>query len=121
MSVIDEDAFWAKFQLTEDYANALQSSHLGKTWKDGIKFNEINKNDIITVSYITYSLRYPFFYDNQCGFVMRLNRDEYGNILSFTLKIYGDQEVDVPYENEEPSESMGGFTNDHTTHIKRLE
>jgi hypothetical protein len=118
---MDKDAYWAKYQLTTDHAEAIQASHLGKTWKNGIKFNEVNEGDIIMVSYDTNSQLDMFYYDNQCGFVMKLNCDEDGNILSFTLKIYGDQEVDVPYENEEPTESMGGYTNDHTTYISKLE
>jgi len=69
---------------------------------------------------MTHSQRYMCDWENQCGTVVSLNRNEEGDIFSITLKIHNGEHVEVPYELEESPESMGGYTNDHTTYLQKL-
>jgi hypothetical protein len=39
-------------------------------------------------------------YDDVCGIVKCINTDKNGLIISFTLEIYENQQVDVLYEND---------------------
>jgi CRISPR/Cas system CSM-associated protein Csm5 (group 7 of RAMP superfamily) len=119
-SVQELDAFWARHRLTKKHAKKLLASNLGKDWKE-TSFPKVKEGDILMVSYVTHSQLRQCDWENQCGVVLSLNRNEDGDIFSITLLVQNEEQVNVPYELEENPESMGGYTNDHTTYLQRLE
>ncbi len=112
-------AFWARYELTKNHAKTLAASNPDKNWKD-TSFPQVKEGDILMVSYQTHSQRYMCDWENQCGVVLSLNRDDDGNICNITMLVQGDEKVNIPYERED-LKSMGGYTNDHTTFLQRLE
>jgi hypothetical protein len=112
--------YWQRQEHTALMAELLKQE-TGKEWKD-ISFNEVRPLTFLKVSYFIYSQRHICDWEDQCGVVLSLNRDDDGDIYSITLLLVSNYEqVEIPYELEEDPESMGGYTNDHTTHLKSLE
>ncbi len=111
--------YWQRQEITTMNA-ALLESITCKQWKD-CGFVDVRTGDFLHVTYITHSQRHIGDWENRCGVVLSLNRDEDGDIYSITLLLVNNYEqIEIPYEREE-TESMGGYTNDHTTHLQRLE
>ena len=112
--------FWTRYKLTKKHAKNLLASNPGKDWKD-TSFHKVKEGDILMVSYVTHSQLRQCDWENQCGVVISLNRDEDDDIFSITLQVQNEELVNIPYELEEEPESMGGYTNDHTTYLQRIE
>ena len=92
----------------------------GKKWTD-CGFADVGVLNFLHVTYITYSQRHIGDWENRCGVVLSLNRDEDGNVYSITLlSVDNYEQIEIPYERDD-TESMGGYTDDHTTHLQRLE
>ncbi len=90
-----------------------------KKWVES-SFPDVQEGDFLHVTYITHSQRHVGDWENRCGVVLTLNRDEDGNIYSLTLLLVNNYEqIEIPYERED-SESMGGYTNDHSTYLQIL-
>ena len=123
MASQEEVAFWQRYELTKKHAQMFEAS-TDKQWNDTV-FRKVAIGNILKVSYMTFSQRYMYNWVNQCGVVLSLNSNEDGDIISITLQVQDDEIVNIPYENEEDHEeeheSMGGYTNDHATHLQRLE
>ncbi len=113
------DTYWQRQEITAMLA-ALLEPVTGKKWTD-CGFADVEVLNLLHVTYITHSQRHIGDWENRCGVVLSLNRDEDGDIYSITLLLVDNYEqIEIPYERED-TESMGGYTNDHTTHLKRLE
>lgn len=111
--------YWQRQDNTAMLAALLEPS-TGKKWVD-TTFPEIKEMDFLHVTYIIHSQRNICFWENRCGVVLSINRNENGDIYSFTLLLVSNYEqVEIPYERED-TESMGGYTNDHATYLQRLE
>jgi len=112
--------FWERQELTHNNAELL----VKVTRKKWVKttFSNVNPLDILFVLYMTHSQKYMYDWEDQCGVVLSLNRNEYGDIYSITLLLVSNyQQVEIPYEREEEEqESMGGYTNDHITELQKL-
>jgi hypothetical protein len=112
--------FWQRHEITEEMARLLESVSR-KKWED-TSFTSVKELDFLKVSYYTHSQRYICDWENKCGVVLSLNRNENGEIITITLLLVHNYEhVEIPYELKEDPNSMGGYTNDHTTHLQRLE
>jgi len=99
---------------------ALLEPTTGQKWVD-CRFQDVRLMDFLHVTYITFSQRHIGDWEDRCGVVLSLNRDEDGNIYSISLLLVNNYEqIEIPYELED-TESMGGYTNDHTTYLQRLE
>ncbi len=113
------DTYWQREENTAKLAVFLELS-TGMTWTD-CGFADVRVWNFLYVTYITHSQRHIGDWENRCGVVLSLNRDEDGEIYSITLLLVDNYEqIEIPYERDD-TESMGGYTNDHTTHLKRLE
>jgi len=111
--------YWQRQENTSMLA-ALLEPITHKQWK-GCGFVGVRAGDFLLVTYITHSQRHIGDWENRCGVVLSLNRDEDGDIYSITLlSVDNYEQIEIPYERED-TESMGGYTNDHTTHLQRLE
>ena len=111
--------YWQRQEITDMLA-ALLEPVTRKKWKD-CGFADVQVLDFLQLTYIIHSQRHIGDWENQCGVVLSLNRNEDGDIYSITLlSVDNYEQIEIPYERED-AESMGGYTNDHTTHLKRLE
>jgi len=111
-------SYWQRQENTAMLA-ALLEPITHKKWMD-CRFQDIQLGDFLHVTYITHSQRHVGDWENRCGVVLSLNRDEDGYIYSITLLLVNNYEqIEIPYERVD-TESMGGYTNDHTTYLKIL-
>ncbi len=110
--------YWQRQENTAILADLLEPV-TGKKWMDTV-FSEVQVMNFLHVTYITHSQRHIFDWENQCGLVISINRNEEGDIYSFTLLLVSNyQQIEIPYERE-ILENMGGYTNDHITYLKIL-
>ena len=99
MASCDEyDEYWEKSSKTYAHAKELEAVCLGKTWVDSS--SEIGVGDILMVIYTTDGQLAMTNHDDVCGIVKYINTDKDGLIISITLEIYENQQVDVLYEND---------------------
>ena len=112
--------YWQRQEKTAMMAELMEQV-TGKKWAD-TSFKEVRTLTFLKVNYTTHSQRHMYDWEDQCGIVLSLNRTKDGDIYSFTLLLVSNYEqVEIPYERVEDLESMGGYTNDHTTHLQILE
>jgi len=110
--------YWQRQENTA-MLTALLEPITRKKWVDS-SFPDVQVGDFLHVTYITHSQRHIGDWDNRCGVVLSLNRDDDGDIYSITLLLVNNYEqIEIPYELEDP-ESMGGYTNDHSTYLQIL-
>ncbi len=101
MASCDEyDEYWKKSSKTYAYAKELEAVRPGNTWVDSFSLSEIGVGDILMVIYTTDGQLAMTNYDDVCGIVKYINTDKDGLIISITLEIYENQQVDVLYEND---------------------
>jgi hypothetical protein len=113
-------AFWQRQENTVWMATLLKSV-TSKEWAD-TSFEKVRPLTFLKVRYTTHSQRHMYDWEDRCGVVLSLNRTKDGDVYSITLLLVSNYEqVEIPYEREEDPESMGGYTNDHTTHLQTLE
>ena len=109
--------YWQRQENTSMLA-ALLEPITHKQWK-GCGFVGVRAGDFLLVTYITHSQRHIGDWENRCGVVLSFNRED-EHIYGITLLLVNNYEqIEIPYELED-SESMGGYTNDHTTYLQIL-
>jgi hypothetical protein len=109
--------YWQRQENTAMLA-ALLEPITRKKWVDS-SFHDVQVGDFLHVTYITHSQRHVGDWENRCGVVLSFNRED-DHIYGITLLLVNNYEqIEIPYERED-SESMGGYTNDHSTYLQIL-
>ena len=104
--------YWCELAKIDALKSTLEKDNPTKRWVPS-SFPDIGCGDLIWISYTTDNQEGLLSLVDRCGEVTLINCGEEGQISSFTVKIYNNELVQVPYED-------GSFTG-HFTHLQRLE
>ena len=113
--------------------NAIIKQYPEEEWIENFKLNKCKIGDLLYISYITYSQRYIESYFNQFGKVIKINKtkdkvinktkDKVINktkITSIVLFNHLNKKIIINNEDDITNESFGGYTNDHSVYIRKL-
>ena len=102
-------------------------------WSDNYSLNQCNLGDMISVSYLTFSQRYITYYKNQFGKIIKINKKIIKNkgiikpnnelkikVISVFILNHQNKRIVIQNEDDTLDESFGGYTNDHSVYIKKL-